>query len=337
MWSSASYPRRFTEVKFQGLGWIKIRYHRPTRGSAIKSATVVLEPDGKIFVSLLTEFHRRQPTKPLVEDWESAVGVDRGVKVAVAAKDGLGNEDLIDREIWTPGERKRLRRLEQARERKKLAGDKANREIAKQNKERKVRGEAPLATLAKSRNQEAAERQIATFRARARRRRQDFTEQVSATLARDHRRSVFWDLHTKFMTASAKGTVEAPGKNIRQKAGLNRAILDKGWYALERRTDEKQARHGHLHLVVPAPGTSITCPECGHVDKESRVSQSVFVCTDCGYQAHAERNAAEVIRERGIKLALAAVTPATAHQGTNLGPTLVGAEPSELSGPGSGN
>ena len=327
----------FTEVKLQGLGWMKIRYHRPTRGSAIKSATVVLEPDGKIFVSLLTEFHRRQPTKPLVEDWESAVGVDRGVKVAVAAKDGLGNADLIDREIWTPGERKRLRRLEQARERKKLARDKANREIAKQNKERKVRGEAPLATRAKSRNQEAAERQIATLRARARRRRKDFTEQVSATLARDHRRSVFEDLHTKFMTASAKGTVEAPGKNMRQKAGLNRAILDKGWYALEHRTGEKLVRHGHLHLVVPAPGTSITCPECGHVDKESRVSQSVFVCTDCGYQAHADLNAAEVIRERGIKLALAAVTPVTAHQGTNLGPTLVGAEPSELSGPGSGN
>ena len=28
------------------------------------------------------------------------------------------------------------------------------------------------------------------------------------------------------MTASAAGTVEAPGRNVRQKAGLNRSILD---------------------------------------------------------------------------------------------------------------
>ncbi len=330
--------RRWAEVKIQGLGWMKVRYHRPMQGAGIKSATVVMEPDGKVFISVLAEFHRRQPAKPLVEDWESAVGVDRGVKVAVAAKDGLGNADLIDREMWTPGERKRLRRLEQARERKKSAREKANREIAKENKDREARGDTPLAALAKSRNQEDTERQIAALHARARRRRKDFTEQVSTMLARDHRLSAFEDLHIRSMTASARGSVDAPGKNVHQKAGLTRAILDKGWYALEHRTGEKQVRHGHLHVVVPAPGTSITCPECAHVDKESRVSQSMFVCTNCGYEAHADLNAAEVIRERGMKLALAGGTPVAAHQGTNLGPTLVGAEPGAVgAGQGCGN
>ena len=332
--------RRWAEVKIQGLGWMRLRYHRPSRGTAIKSATVVMEPDGKVFVSLLTEFHRRQPTKPLVEDWESAAGVDRGVKVAVAVKDGMGNEELIDREMWTPGERERLKRLERARERKKLARQKANKEVARENKARKEKGEAPLGKVSKSRNQEETERQIAALHARARRRRRDFAEQVSATLARDHRLSVFEDLHIKSMTASAKGSVEAPGKNVRQKAGLDRAILDKGWYAIEHRTGEKQVRHGHLHLVVPPPGTSITCPApgCGHVDKDSRVSQSMFVCTNCGYEAHADLNAAEVIRERGIKLALAGGTPVAAHRGTNLGPASAGAEPGAVgAGLGCGN
>ena len=36
---------------------------------------------------------------------------------------------------------------------------------------------------------------------------------------------VLEDLNTKAMTRSAKGTVESPGKNVKQKAGLNRAIL----------------------------------------------------------------------------------------------------------------
>ncbi len=336
--------RRWAEVKIQGLGWMRTRYHRPIRGTAIKSATVVMEPDGKVFVSLLTEYHRRQPTKPLVEDWESAAGIDRGVKVAVAMKDGLGNEELIDREMWTPGERERLKRLERERERKKSAREKTNREIARDNKERGAHGEALLARLEKSKNQEDTEKQIAALHARARRRRKDFTEQVSTMLARDHRLSVFEDLHIKSMTASAKGSVDKPGGNVRQKAGLDRAILDKGWYQVEHRTAEKLVRHGHLHLVVPPPGTSITCPApgCGHVDKDSRVSQSMFVCTACGYEAHADLNAAEVIRERGIKLVLAGGTPVTAHQGTNLGPhtssEMRGAEPGAVgAGLGCGN
>ena len=330
--------RRLAEVRIQGLGWMKIRFHRPIRGSAIKSATVVMEPDGKVFISILTEFHCRRPTKPLVEDWNSAVGVDRGVNVAVAIKDGLGNAELIDRDMWTPGEKKRLKRLERARERKKLAREKHNLEIVRENKERKARDEAPLATLAKSKNQKATERQIATVHARTRRRRKDFTEQVSTDLARNYRLSVFEDLNIKSMTESAKGTVKAPGRNVRQKAGLNRTILNKGWYALEHRTGEKQLRHGHSHLVIRAAGTSITCVDCAHVDKDSRVSQSMFICTNCGYQANAGLNAADEIRKRGIKLAFVGGTPVTAHQGTNLEPTLVGAEPGSVgAGRGSGN
>ena len=37
------------------------------------------------------------------------------------------------------------------------------------------------------------------------------------------------DLRTKGITANAKGTVENPGKNVKQKAGINRSILSSGW------------------------------------------------------------------------------------------------------------
>jgi putative transposase len=66
--------------------------------------------------------------------------------------------------------------------------------------------------------------------------------------------------------------VDERGKSVKQKAGVNRAILNKGWYALEHRTDEKQARHGHLHVVAKTPGTSATFVECVHVDVYSRES-----------------------------------------------------------------
>lgn len=37
------------------------------------------------------------------------------------------------------------------------------------------------------------------------------------------------DFKIKNMTGSATGTAEAPGRQVAQKSGLNRAILDQGW------------------------------------------------------------------------------------------------------------
>jgi len=64
---------------------------------------------------------------------------------------------------------------------------------------------------------------------RIRVRRGDFATQTARRLAARHGLVVVEDLKVKQMTATAKGTVAAPGRNVRQKARLNRAILDKGW------------------------------------------------------------------------------------------------------------
>ncbi|MHB8288020.1 MAG: zinc ribbon domain-containing protein [Acidimicrobiales bacterium] len=80
---------------------------------------------------------------------------------------------------------------------------------------------------------------------------------------------------------------------------MNRATLDKCWYAIEHRTDEKQARHGRLHVVARTPGTSATFVECAYVDTYSRESSSMFACSACGYEAHADSSAADEILERG--------------------------------------
>ena len=53
-------------------------------------------------------------------------------------------------------------------------------------------------------------------------------------------------LQTRAMTASAKGTVDAPGQNVRQKAGLNHVILATGWSGL-------RAMFAHKAPRLPAP------------------------------------------------------------------------------------
>ena len=104
------------------------------------------------------------------------------------------------------------------------------------------------------------------------------------------------DLKVKNMTASAKGTVENPGKNVKQKAGLNRAMLDTAFGELRRKLEYKC---GKLIEVNPAY-TSQTCSECGHTDGENRKSQARFLCVDCGFASNADTNASMNIRRLGM-------------------------------------
>ncbi len=114
------------------------------------------------------------------------------------------------------------------------------------------------------------------------------------------------------MTRSAKGAAESPGRNVRQKAGLNRAIAGTGWTAFAAMLECKAANVIH----VPAACTSQTCHECGAADAASRRSQAEFVCVACGHSASADVNAGRNILASGTAAsarrgALASATPAT--------------------------
>jgi IS605 OrfB family transposase len=52
-------------------------------------------------------------------------------------------------------------------------------------------------------------------------------------------------------------------------------------------------------VLVDPRNSSRTCRACGTVAKASRRSQAVFLCTACGHRAHADHNAALVLRDRG--------------------------------------
>ncbi|MCY3998289.1 MAG: transposase [Flavobacteriaceae bacterium] len=105
---------------------------------------------------------------------------------------------------------------------------------------------------------------------------------------------VMEDLRTKGMTASARGTIDQPGKNVKSKSGLNRVILGTGWYQLEQHLSER----GMVHKINPAY-TSQTCSCCGYISKKNRLSQSRFVCQQCGYMDHADINGAQNIWASG--------------------------------------
>ena len=101
------------------------------------------------------------------------------------------------------------------------------------------------------------------------------------------------------MTRSARGTRETPGRNVRQKSGLNRSILSQGWGTFLSFLEDKLTGRGGRLIRVDPRNTSRTCSDCGHVSAENRPDQATFRCVSCGHANHADVNAAKNILRAG--------------------------------------
>jgi putative transposase len=87
------------------------------------------------------------------------------------------------------------------------------------------------------------------------------------------------------------------------KAGLNRSILDAGWGVFLAILANKAESAGRTVIAVDPRNTSRTCPSCGHVAKENRVTQAKFQCTACGLTANADHvGATNVLNRAGLVL-----------------------------------
>ncbi len=129
--------------------------------------------------------------------------------------------------------------------------------------------------------------------------RRDYLHKVTTTISKNHAMIVIEDLKVSNMSKSTAGTVSQPGRNVRAKSGLNRSILDQGWYEMRRQLEYKQLWRGGQVLAVPPAYTSQRCACCGHTAKENRLTQSKFVCRACGYTANADVNGARNILAAG--------------------------------------
>ncbi|MER6942419.1 transposase [Nonomuraea sp. NPDC000554] len=272
----ARLNRRWGAVNLPKIGRVRFRWtkHLPGVGKdgparRITGARLVKEADGWYIV-----FRTETPVSSPAPHSGPTVGIDRGIAVALALSDGSTREHGP----WlTGGERERLRRLEN-----------------KSARQRRFRtpGRPISGRLARTYDQ------IARLRATAKRRALDWQHQTAAELASTFGVIAVEDLHIRNMIASAKGTVEQPGRNVAQKSGLNRAISGQAWGRTVTLLEYKSADRGGRVVKVPAPGTSQTCHQCGHQEPANRASQAAFACrnTACGWTGNADHNAAINIR-----------------------------------------
>lgn len=245
--------RRWSEIKIPKVGWVRFRQTRTV--SDAKSYRVTRDRSGRWHVAFAVI-----PEPVEAPGTGEVVGIDRGVAVSAALSTGelLHCPDLRAREA------ERLVRLQ--------------RRLAKAKRGSNRRGRLKV--------------QIARLRAREVDRRKDWAEKTSTDLVRRFDVIRVEDLKIKNMTRSAKGTIAEPGRNVRQKAGLNRAILANGWGLLVQRLEQKAP--GRVEKINPAY-TSQTCNACGTTDRRARESQAVFRCRSCGHEANADVNAARNI------------------------------------------
>ncbi|MCO1589976.1 transposase, partial [Escherichia coli] len=88
-----------------------------------------------------------------------------------------------------------------------------------------------------SNNCQKQKRKIQRLHSRIANIRRDYLHKVTTTVSKNHAMIVIEDLKVSNMSKSAAGTVSQPGRNVRAKSGLNRSILDQGWYEMRRQLE----------------------------------------------------------------------------------------------------
>lgn len=227
----------------------------------------ILKEAGEFYLQV-TIRHSTEYRPPKYPD--EAVGLDPGVVHAINRSDG-----------WTAKNHRFFHRKQ-----KRLA--KLQRKAARQQKG--------------SKNQAKTFRSVAKLHAKIKRQRRANNHKLSTTLVQTFGGIAIEANKFGNMTRSPKPKLREDGKGWARngaaaKAGLNKSLLDVGGYQLRNMIEAKSKQHCEFH-AVESPYNSQTCAKCGAIDKESRVSQSEFVCTACQHSENADVNAAQVVQKK---------------------------------------
>jgi len=234
----------------------------------LKRAIIKKEIDG-FYLSVITDQEIETTIIKLIDD-SQVVGIDVGVSNFYVSSDG----EFVDNPKFTKEYSKKLR-------------------IEQRSLERKVKD---------SNSWERQKKKLAKLYMKIRRSRLDFLHKTANNLINGNDIIIVEDLKLKNMTKSSKGGDVVHGKNVKAKSGLNRVILDVGVGIFFEIIEYKSEWQGKQFIKVSPQYTSQTCSECGDISKDNRKSQSKFVCTKCGFIEHADKNASNNIKSKGIAL-----------------------------------
>ncbi len=249
-------------LRLAGIGQMSCR-GRARQGGRI-CASQVLYRAGEWHLSLTLEPERIERSRSA----DGAIALDWGVQTLLTGVSHDGTPYELANPRWQQTDRARITALQQA-------------------VSRKQRG---------SLRRTAAIRQLAQARARQARKRLDFLHKEAAKIADANALVAMEELSVKNMTASAAGSLEEPGRNVAQKAGLNREILDTAPALFMSLIRYKVMETGGEWAEAPTRRLkpSQTCPGCGE-QKKKPLAVRVHACEACGLTEPRDRASARVV------------------------------------------
>jgi putative transposase len=247
---------RWAHATFQAIGRVKVRQHRAVVG---RVKTLQLKREHRRWYVIAVTEAEAEPLPPTGR----TIGIDVGVARFLTTSDGevVGNPRFLDA---------------------------AQQRIA--DLQRRMQHARPG-----SGNHKRIRRQLAREWRKVRDRRRDFHHKTARGLVDTCDVLALEALRVDAMTASASGTVDQPGRNVRQKAGLNRSILDVGWAQFTSILTAKAESAGRRVVRVDPSYTSLTCHTCG--TRCTRPQQDTVVCPAHG-ELDADLNGARNIATR---------------------------------------
>lgn len=257
------------------LGLLKAVIHRePPANRTPRQCNIKLE-GGKWYCSVAYAYRIPEPCAHP----GGTVGIDLGVEYIIADSDG----HLIPKPKKLAELEEKIRKLKSVCSRKNRCAEKNGHKYSK--------------------SQEKRNRLIAKLISKKSRIVSHLLHQASAYYAKRYSIIRIEDLSVANMTASARGNKDNPGKNVKQKAGLNRSILESSWFKFRTMLMYKAEEFGGQVILVPPEYTSQRCSTCGHISAENRPTRNEFLCVACGHSEHADINAAKNIRDIDLEKA----------------------------------
>jgi putative transposase len=245
-----------TRVRFQGVGHIRVHQRRPVTGT-VKTVSVKREGT-RWYVILSCDDIPAQP--------RSATGKTAGIDVGVAHFLTTSHGTHIP-----------------------------NPRLGRNATERLIQAQQALSRCQRrSGRRKKAVRNIAALHGAVRRQRIDHAHKTALRLVGEFDVIAHEDLRIANMVRAPKPKPdpERPGvflpNGAAAKAGLNRSIHDAGWGVFLGILADKADSAGRVLIPVDPRDTSRTCPGCGHVSGDNRLTQAEFLCVACGYFANAD-------------------------------------------------
>ena len=249
----------------EGLDELKVRWSRRPKGIP-KMVTISMDKTGRYYVSLSI----KEDIQTLPES-KTMLGIDLGVENTMTLSTG----EKIENPRFLKTYQDQLKVLQQRLSRQEKGSNRWHK-----TKQRIARLHQRIADC-----------------------RNDFIHKLTTRIIQDNQLIAIETLQVKNISSSAKGDKENPGKNVKQKAGLNRSLLDVSFSEICRQLEYKAKWYGRELIKVDRffPSSKL-CHCCGHKMEKMPLNIRSWQCPSCGKEHNRDHNAAINILQEALGL-----------------------------------